>query len=108
VGDEPVISVSVEKLAPGMILAQKIERADGIMLCNRGTELTDALIGVIQRMGLDSVSIEGDPFASEEERQAHLQGLLDELDERFSKVVEDPILNHLKELFAQKIIQSGK
>ncbi len=103
-----MINVSADKLEPGMILAQKIERADGIMLCNRGTELTPGLIGTIRRMGLEAVLVEGDAFASEEERQAHLQDLLDELDARFSRVVEDPILNHLKELFAQKIGQSGQ
>jgi hypothetical protein len=103
-----LISVPVEKLEPGMILAQKIERADGIMLCNRGTELTTALISTIERMGLENVLIEGDPFASEEERAAHLQGLLDELDERFSRVTADPILDQLKELLAQKIRQSGQ
>jgi hypothetical protein len=107
-GDEAVIKVSAEKLEPGMILAQKIERADGIMLSNKGAELTPSLISTIRRMDMEFVLIEGDAFASEEERQAHLQGLLNELDARFSRVVEDPILNHLKELFAEKIRQSGQ
>lgn len=86
-----------------MVLAQKIERADGIMLCNRGTELTPALIATIRRMDLEHILIEGDPFASEEEKQAHIQGLLRELDERFSRVTDDPVLGRLKEMFSRKI-----
>lgn len=98
-----MIKVPLEKLEPGLVLAQKIERADGIMLCNRGTELTPALINTIRRMDLENVLIEGDPFASEEEKQAHVQGLLRELDERFSRVADDPVLSDLKEMFSRKI-----
>ena len=98
-----MIKIAADKLEEGMILAQKIERADGIMLCNRGTELTPALINTIRRMDLESVLIEGDPFASEEEKQAHVQGLLRELDERFSRVADDPVLGQLKEMFSRKI-----
>jgi len=96
--------VRLDKLEPGMKLAQKILRDDGMLLVGAGTELTEPIISMIQRrIELEAIMVEGSAFATPEEAEAWKKDELDKLDLRFSKVAGDPFMERLKELEAQSI-----
>ncbi len=49
---------------PGMVLAQDIkneDNPDGPPLCGKGVHLTEALISRLQRMDIQSITVEGHP-----------------------------------------------
>ena len=102
-------TVSVDRLEPGMVLAQDIQRGDGIMLARSGTELSPGVIAMIRRMvELEAVAIEGSPFSSPEEARAWRDDQLRALLRRFSKVEGDPFMERLKKLEARRIVDSSK
>jgi len=86
-----------------MILAQKMVRDDGVLLCQKGTELTEALLRMLQRMNYETVPIEFVSSESPEEKQARLSKLEAELDARFVRVENDPILVELKNALLRKL-----
>ena len=99
--------VPLDRLEPGMKLAQDIERSDGMLLAGVGTELTVSTISMIRRLvQLPHVLIEGAAFASEEEAEAWRQAELKKLVHRFSKATGDPFLEKLKRLEAKRIVET--
>lgn len=98
-----MIKLTVDKLTPGMVLGQDIVRQDGVVLMAKGREITDDVKNMLYRLDIDSVVVEGDFFASEEERLAHMAGQEAALEMRFSRVSDDPILMAIKEMFRRNI-----
>ncbi len=102
-----MIKVPLDKLEPGMKLAQNIERGDGMLLAGAGTELTEGIISMIRRMiEVDAIQIEGAAFASPEEAEAWKKEELKKLVHRFSKVAGDPFLDKLRKLEAERIMKT--
>ena len=102
-----MITLSVDKLEPGMVLAQDIKRNDGMLLAGSGSELTAGVIQMIRRMvEMESVAIQGSPFATPEEAEEWKQEELKKLIRRFSKVNNDPFMNKLRMLEAKRIVDS--
>ncbi|MBU2550693.1 MAG: hypothetical protein KKB20_19955 [Proteobacteria bacterium] len=95
--------IPLDQARPGMILAQKMVRDDGVLLCQKGTELTEALLRMLQRMNYETVPIEFVSSESPEEKQARLSKLEAELDARFVRVENDPILVELKNALLRKL-----
>ncbi|MFH1036206.1 MAG: hypothetical protein V1806_17015 [Pseudomonadota bacterium] len=98
-----MIRVPVEELQEGQILAQDVTRQDGMVLMSRGKEITPEIKSLLLRMEVVQVVVEGDQFASEEERQAFLAELEKELSLRFSRVEDDPLLMGLRELYRRRL-----
>ena len=99
--------VTLDKLEPGMTLAQDIERGDGMLLAGAGTELSAGTINMIQRLvELPHILIEGASFKSEDEAEAWRQEELKKLAHRFSKTAGDPFLEKLKQLEAKRIMET--
>ena len=102
-------TIPVDRLEPGMVLAQDIQRGDGIMLARTGTELSPGVIAMIRKMvELEAVAIEGSPFGSAEEARTWRDDQLRALLSRFSKVEGDPFMERLKKLEARRIVDSAK
>ena len=102
-----MIRVTLDKLLPGMKLAQNLERSDGMLLAGKGATLNEALIASIRRASTaESVLIEGQTFASDEEAAAWRQEEIKRLVLRFSKVSGDPVMEKLKRLEAKRIVET--
>ena len=89
---------------PGMIIAKDVYRNDipaGIPVFGKDTVLTEALIDRLENMNIMSVYVAGHPVwlvgdVSQEE-------MLQQLDKRFSKVINDPLMKRLHEIYANHI-----
>ncbi len=98
-----MIQVPVDQLQGGETLAQEVTRPDGVVLMGAGTTISDDTIRLLQRLEIDSVVVEGDLFASEEERQEFLAEQEKALDMRFSKVQGDKVLMAIREMFRKRL-----
>ena len=100
-----MIRLRVEQLQPGQVLAQDVTRQDGMVLMSQGQEITAEVKSLLTRLEVPEVVVEGDTFASEEERQAFLAEMEEELARRFSRVEDDPVLMGLRELYRRRLRQ---
>ncbi len=98
-----MIKVQVAKLVEGQVLAQDVSRDDGVVLMTKGRQITPEVISLLERLQVDSVVVEGDAFASEEERQAYVDQAEKALRMRFSRVENDPLLMAIREILAAKL-----
>lgn len=95
--------ILVEQAEPGMILAQEIVRDDGVLLCQKGAELTDTLLKMLERLNFETVQIEVGSTETPEERAERLAREETEITYRFSRVESDPILAELKRTLLEKL-----
>ena len=80
----PTVSIPLKEAKPGMVLAEDLYMKDGkIILCKKGTVLTDKLIDRFENLGVECILINQD--MSEEERKAALEEKL--------KLIEQAFLN---------------
>jgi hypothetical protein len=98
-----MIRLAVDNLKTGMVLAQDVARDDGVILMGKGTAISEDNIRLLERLEIESVVVEGDQFASDEERQAFLQKAEEELVMRFSRVEDDKVLMAIREMFRKRI-----
>jgi hypothetical protein len=97
------------QLEPGHVLAQDIRRRDGMLVLKAGTPLTPGMIVSLDRLvEVETVAVEGSPFASPEEAQAWRDAELRALLHRFSKSTDDPFMDKLKKLEAKRIVETAK
>lgn len=92
---------------PGMILARDVFRdasSNGIPICSKSTELTDALIARLENMDIQTVHVEGHPIWEEGARS--LNDLLKDLDYRFSKTLQNPLNIMLLNIYKSYLIKS--
>ncbi|MDQ7837199.1 MAG: hypothetical protein RDU59_01745 [Thermodesulfobacteriota bacterium] len=88
----------------GMSLARDILREDGIILCGKGTVLSEALIERLKRLGVQTITVEGHPIAEEGEKTQEEE--LADLEERFRPRAGDPLLMRVKEIIKDLIVTS--
>ena len=98
-----MIKLTIDQLTPGLILGQDVVRQDGVVLMAKGREITDDVKNMLYRLEIESVVVEGDFFASAEERQAHVKKQEEALEMRFSRVLDDPVLMAIREMFRRNI-----
>lgn len=99
------ILISLAK--PGMVLAKDLVRPEnpaGPAICGKGMELTVSLIERLRNMGMQSLTVQGHPVWMEGDKT--LNDLLLELDQRFSRVTQDPLTSSLKEIYRKYLISS--
>ncbi|MBW2092277.1 MAG: hypothetical protein JRI34_09180 [Deltaproteobacteria bacterium] len=99
--------IPLEQAQPGMILAQQVVRDDGVLLCQKGTELTEALLRMLERLNFETVQVEMGVTETPEELAARLAKEEAELKARFSRVESDPILAELKRVLLERLKESG-
>lgn len=94
--------IPVRLAKPGMTLAKPILRDNGLVLMAEGTELTEALLGRLPGMNIETVVVKGSPlnmegmggssaYAKRAERLGHL----------FRKYGDDPFMMKLKSRLQQ-------
>lgn len=97
--------ISVEQAKPGQILAQKLQRGDGVLLAGQGSEVTEGLLRMLTRMNIDSIVIEEEVKQSPEELEEIFRNRRAELDARFARVAGQPIMAALKAALIDKARQ---
>jgi len=91
----------------GMVLARDVFRNDspaGMPICGKDTVLTDTLIARLDHLDTKTIYVEGHPVWTEGERS--LDDMLQDLDRRFEKVREDPLMVKLQDIYAAYLKQS--
>jgi len=100
-------NIPISLATPGMVLAKEIKSSDdpaSMTLCGKDVTLTESLIERLQRMGIQSVTVEGHPVTVEGE--ATLEQMLSALDSRFLRVEGDSLMMRVKEMFRKQILRS--
>ncbi len=78
----PIVTIPLQKAKPGMVLAEDIYTTNGKMiLCKKGTELTEDIIYRMENMGIESIVIE--EHMDEEKRKKLLQEKLELIEKAF-------------------------
>lgn len=99
--------IPLMRATPGMILARDIFRGDspvGMPICGKGTELTADLIARFDHMDVQSVHVEGHPVW--EAGQRSIDELLNDMDFRFSKTVNEPLNRMLYDIYKAYVLKS--
>ena len=86
-----------------MILAQKMVREDGVLLCQKGSELTEGLLRMLTRLNFETVAIEEENEETPSERTARLSREEAILEARFSRVSKNPVLMGLKKILIKRL-----
>jgi hypothetical protein len=85
----------------GMVLAREVFRNDspgGNPVCGKNIVLTDSLINRLEAMEVKSVYIKGQPLR--QPGDPTLDDMLRDLDLRFEKVRQDPLMSRLHGMYA--------
>jgi len=100
-------NIPITLAAPGMVVAKEIKSSDdpsSMTICGKGVALTASLISRLQSMGVQSVTVEGHPVKMEGELS--LEEMLGALDRRFARVLDDPLMAKIKDLYRRQIMRS--
>jgi hypothetical protein len=91
-----MITLSLSKLKPGMILAEPAHNFQGVLLLDAGAELSENNIRILKSWGVTRVCVEGKNKEKDKgDGEAHNEARLaieKELEEKFSDVLEDPVM----------------
>lgn len=88
---------------PGMKLAKEVKTSDGQVLCGPGLELTQGLLDKLYKSDVHAIVVEGHPVEMPDDKP--LAQRIIELEHRFSKVKDDPVLRALMKLVAEHMIE---
>jgi hypothetical protein len=88
--------VPIDKAEPGQILAEKLTRHDGVLLAGQGSEVTEGLLRMLGRLNVETIVIEEEESRTAEEVLTEYRRFRDELDARFVRVDDQPVLQALK------------
>lgn len=91
----------------GMVLAKEVvhpENPSGPSLCGKGMKLTDSLLKRLRNMGVQSLIVQGHPVCMEGDKP--LEVLLNELDNRFSRVADDALAGMVKNVYRDYLVRS--
>ena len=95
--------IKVEQAAPGMVIAHPIETSNGQVLCAKGAELSEGLIGRLEKIEISHIFVEGHPVDDGKPKKT-LEEDLAALERRFGSVTDDKLMSALK-IIVQKHIQ---
>jgi hypothetical protein len=90
-----------------MVLAQDIDNIDndgGLPLCGKGLSLTAAMIERLKRIGVQAIVVEGHLVTMGEGKTPEEN--LSMLENRFKKVLNDPRMMMLKEIYRRHLLKS--
>ena len=85
----------------GMVLARDVFRngnSTGFPVCSKNTVLTEALITRLENMDIAFINVKGRPFPQDGDRS--LDDILHDLEHRFAKVRQDPLMATLHDMYA--------
>ena len=91
-----MIPVKIDDLKSGMILAQPVRNAQGVLLLDAGARITKRNIRIFKSWGVNEVSVKGDIRGSkigDEPPVVPVKKSVEmALKEKFSDVMEDPVM----------------
>jgi hypothetical protein len=87
--------IPIHLAEPGMVLAKPIISDTGMQLCAEETVLTASIIERLKKMQIIQVTLKGNPVDSDVKQPTNLEAVK-ELNARFSKIKNDPIMNKLR------------
>jgi len=93
--------ISLKLATAGMVLARDVFRngnTAGFPVCGKSTILTETLITRFDNMDIATIYVEGHPHWEEGDRS--LEDMLGDLEHRFTKVQEDPLMVVLHNIYA--------
>ena len=88
--------ISIENAQPGQILAKKVQRADGALLAGQGAEVSEGLLRMLTKLNIETIVIEEESTLSPEELEDIFQKRQAEVEARFERVVDLPLMAALK------------
>ena len=91
--------IPIKYAAPGMKLEKEAVTPEGQVLCGPDSELTAELIERLKKQGVTVLTVQGRPVVLPGDKS--LGTRLKELEHRFSKVNNDPVLKAIKKLIAK-------
>jgi hypothetical protein len=103
-----MLVLGLDKLQPGMRLAEPAYNFQGVLLLDAGSELSDKNIRILKSWGVARVSIDGKSedkkgMAADSEDEI-ISGIKKGLQQKFSDVLDDPVMEEIMRV-AGKILQ---
>ena len=103
-----MITVDLEEYTPGMILAKSVYSRQEVLLLKEGTELTERKVWILKSWGISKVSVEGEEIEDikldKRKESKAMETIKKELKEKFSDVLEDPVMEEIMNV-ACKLIE---
>ncbi|MCL2029132.1 MAG: hypothetical protein FWG97_01760 [Deltaproteobacteria bacterium] len=89
--------IALEQAQPGQILANKIQRADGVLLAAQGAVVSEALLRMLTRLNIETIVIEEEEKLTAEELEEIFQKRRAEVSARFERVDRLPLMMALQD-----------
>ena len=93
--------VKISEVEEGMKLAEDVIDAKGICLITAGTELSKSAIKGLINRSVTQITIYLIEQLGDEEKVERVKNIKKELDHRFSKVIDMPLMSELKAIFME-------
>jgi hypothetical protein len=90
------VEVALHDAAADSILALDVTDAKGLCLMPAGTMLTRKILTRLAARGVKSVSIYRDETSTPEQRQGRREEIARQLEQRFRRVADEPLMKQLK------------
>jgi len=105
-----VVSLKLDELKPGMILAEPVRNQSGSLLLDKDTSLTKKRIWMLKTWGVDKVSVkgkakEGGKTAIETELE-NKEAIEKELRAKFEDTIDDPVMETIMKAAAGQLQKS--
>lgn len=98
--------VALAEVMPGMALANDVTDAQGNRLLGAGTALTERHLEQLARRGVETVEVLARLELSEEELTRRRAAIEAELEQRFRKVADQPLMRQLRALVLEHRMES--
>jgi vacuolar-type H+-ATPase subunit I/STV1 len=98
--------ISVENAQPGQILAQKIQRGDGVLLAGPGAEVSENLLRMLNKLNIETIVIEEENKLSPEELEEVFQKRRAEVSARFERVDSLPLMAAFKKALLDQALRA--
>jgi len=99
--------IPIHLAEPGMVLAKPIISETGMPLCGEETVLTESIIARLKKMQITSITLKGTPVDSGA-KQASNAECVKELNARFSKIKNDPLMDKLKAAIENALVAQNE
>jgi len=99
--------IPLKRATPGMKLAKPVVNDRGMTLVGAGTQLTEDTIDRLVGMEVHRITVEGHPIDTGQEEKS-LDQMLGELDKRFRKVKDDPLMKKIKNMISEVLKEQAK
>jgi len=104
--------VKIDDLKPGMILAEPVYSHQDVLLLEAGAKLSKKNIRIFKSWGVDGVAIKGIFEGSDTTAATYETGVEDgietELKEKFSEVIDDPIMAEIYKAAFRQLTKSNQ